>query len=47
VAAIPKAVADKIQLDMVAKALARKFPDSDSSSEAEEEEEEEEEEESD
>eukprot|EP01046_Picozoa_sp_COSAG06_P021776 COSAG06_NODE_1651_length_8804_cov_4.320620_6_plen_195_part_00 len=42
VAVIPKAVADKIQLDMVAKALARKFPDSDSSSEAEEEEEEEE-----
>lgn len=32
VAAIPKAVADKIQLDMVATALAKKFPDSDSES---------------
>ena len=30
VASIPKAAADRIQLDMVAKALARKFPDSDS-----------------
>ena len=36
VAAIPKTTADKIQLDMVAKALARKFPDSDSDSDSNE-----------